>query len=111
LAYQNAVIPAAVADADRIVKEAEAEKESRINAATGQTARFNEMFEEYVLNKEITQTRMYLETLESVLPGVSLYVDGGGDMLRFLNLNPGHANTPAANTAPARTTDSGTEGE
>jgi membrane protease subunit HflK len=85
-AYYSTVIPAARTEADKIQKDAEAVKEARINDATGQTARFNEMFNEYSVNKDITETRMYLEAMEAILPGVKLYIDGGGDTLKILNL-------------------------
>jgi len=92
-AYYNRVIPAAEAIADGIVQEAQAEKQSRIHDAEGQTARFNSMFEEYILHPEITRTRMYLETMEHTLPNTTLFVDGGGEILRLLNINP--QNEPA----------------
>ncbi|MCL2704201.1 MAG: FtsH protease activity modulator HflK [Defluviitaleaceae bacterium] len=87
-AYYNTIIPAARAVADGIVKDAQAEKESRVNMAVGQTARFNEMFEEYILYPDITQTRMYLEMTEEVFPYVTMFVDGGGNVLRLLDINP-----------------------
>lgn len=85
-AYYNQKIPAARAEADKIVKEAEGLKEARINEARGEVAKFNEMFAEYVLNKDVTITRMYLEAMEEILPGVAVYVDGAEDVLKILNL-------------------------
>ena len=76
--YANQVIPQARAEANRLVQEAEAEREARINEAHGQTARFNAMFTEYIANKDITKTRMYLEAMESILPGLKVIIDDGG---------------------------------
>ena len=96
--YANEVIPAARAEAYRITREAEAIKEARINEATGQTARFNEMFLEYRNYPEITRTRMYLETMEDVLPDMRLIIDGtqggspldgGSGILRILDIGQG----------------------
>ena len=46
--YRNEQVPEAQAQADGIIKNAEAQKEQRINEATAQVARFNSMYEEYV---------------------------------------------------------------
>jgi membrane protease subunit HflK len=75
LAYKNKTIPEAESKADKLVREAESYRESRINAATGEVAKFNAMYTEYAKNKSITKTRMYLETIEEILPGVTVYVD------------------------------------
>lgn len=75
--YKNEQIPAAEAEADRIVQEAEAKKEARIAEAEGQVARFNAMYEEYKLNPLITRQRLFYETMEEVLPGVKLIITDG----------------------------------
>ncbi len=75
LAYKNKTLPAAESKADKLVREAESYRESRINAAIGEVAKFNAMYTEYAKNKNITKTRMYLETIEEILPGVTVYVD------------------------------------
>ena len=76
--YESEQIPAAEAEADRIVQSAEATKAARIAEAEGQVARFNAMFEQYRLNPLITKQRMFYETLEDVLPGVKLIISDGG---------------------------------
>ena len=50
----------------RQLQDAEAEKESRINEAEGQVARFNSMYEEYVKYPSITRQRMFYEAMEDV---------------------------------------------
>ncbi len=75
--YESEQIPAAEAEADRIVQSAEATKAARIAEAEGQVARFNAMFEQYQLNPLITKQRMFYETLEQVLPGVKLIITDG----------------------------------
>ena len=72
--YANEVIPAAKADADQIVKGAEAYKESRINEASGQAARFAELYSEYEKYPLITKQRLFYETMEQILPGAKLYI-------------------------------------
>jgi membrane protease subunit HflK len=86
--YFNENIPFARAEADGIIRSAEAVREGRINEATGQVARFNEMFNQYIRYPEITRTRMYLETIEEVMPGMTVFIDStdGGNLLKMLDL-------------------------
>ena len=72
--YANEVIPAAAADADQIIKSAEAYKASKINEASGQASRFGELFEEYQKYPLITKQRLFYEAMESILPGMKLYI-------------------------------------
>ena len=96
--YANQVLPQARADADKLIREAEAVRESRINEATGQTARFDAMFSEYIRNKEITKTRIYLETMEEILPGVKLVI-GGEDITKILDLSKSQTDDAVRNAA------------
>ena len=77
LQYQNQQIPAAEASADRIVQTAEANKAARIAEAEGQVARFNEMYDEYELYPLITKKRLFLETMETILPGAKVIITDG----------------------------------
>ena len=74
-AYQNAQLPAAEAEADKLIKNAEYLKQKRINEANEQVAMFNAMYAEYANDPEITRSRMYYETIQKVLPGVKVYID------------------------------------
>lgn len=86
--YQNEKIPEAKAKADQIIQAAEAAKQERINEATAQVVRFNEMYDEYVKNPLITKQRMFYETMENVLPGVKLIIDdGSGNLNKTLYLD------------------------
>ena len=76
-AYQNAQLPKAQAEADKLVQNAEYLKQKRINEAIEQVAMFNAMYSEYARNPEITRSRMYYEAISQVLPGVKLYVNSG----------------------------------
>ena len=75
--YENEQIPAAEAQADRIIQSAEAEKSARIAEAEGQVARFNAMYEQYALNPLITRQRMFYEALESLLPDLKVIITDG----------------------------------
>ena len=74
--YRNEQIPGAEAQADKILQDAEAEKQSRINEAEGQVARFNSMYNEYVKYPTITKQRMFYETMEDVLPNMKIVIQG-----------------------------------
>ncbi len=73
--YRNEQIPQAQAQADAIIKAAEAKKTERINEATAQVARFNAMYEEYIKNPAVTRQRMFYETMEEVLPGLKILIE------------------------------------
>ena len=84
-AYQNAQIPLAEAEADKLIQNAEFLKQKRINEAKEQVAMFNAMYEEYQRNPEITRSRMYYEAISQILPGVKLYINtGSGDSIDML---------------------------
>ena len=76
-AYQNAQLPDAQAQADKLVQNAEYLKQKRINEATQQVAMFSAMYEEYKLNPEITRSRMYYEAISEILPGVKVFINTG----------------------------------
>ncbi len=75
--YKNEKIPAAEAAVDKILQEAEATKQERINEATGQVSRFNAMYAEYVKFPEVTKQRMFYEAMEEILPSLEVIIDSG----------------------------------
>ena len=86
--YKNEQIPQAEAQADQIIKDAEAKKQERINEAQGQVARFNAMYEEYIKNPEVTKQRMFYEAMEEVLPQLEVVIDGSDGVQKILPLKP-----------------------
>ena len=77
IAYKNAQLPKAQAEADKLLQNAQYLKQKRINEANQQVAMFNAMYKEYELNPAITRSRMYYETVSQVLPGVRVYINTG----------------------------------
>ena len=69
-AYANDVIPRARGEAARILQAAEAYKKQVVARAEGEASRFISIYTEYALAKEVTQERMYLETMEKVLASI-----------------------------------------
>ena len=88
-AYQNAQLPLAQAEADKLIQNAEYLKQARINEAKEQVAMFTAMYAEYARNPEITRSRMYYEAIQEILPDVKLYINtaaGGEDVQMLLPL-------------------------
>lgn len=73
-AYKNEQIPAAEAQADMILQNAELAKTQRINKANEAVAMFEAMYEEYHKNPEITRTRMFYEAMEEILPDMKVTI-------------------------------------
>ena len=89
--YRNDVIPKARGEAEAMIRDAEGFKESRIKRAEGDATKFTTILKEYKKAKSITEKRLYLETMEKVLPGIDKIIvpdKESGNMLNLLNLNP-----------------------
>ena len=90
--YRNDVIPKARGEAEAMIRDAEGFKEARIKRAEGDAAKFTTILQEYQKAKSITEKRLYLETMEKVLPGIEKVIvpdKDSGNMLNLLNLNAG----------------------
>lgn len=97
--YNNEKIPAAEANVDKILQEAEAKKQERINEATAQVAEFNAMYEEYKKYPGITKQRMFYETMSEILPDLTVVIDtGDGEITKFLPLAGGTSDEAIAGT-------------
>lgn len=86
--YRSEQMPQAEAQVDQIKKQAEAEKEARINEAEGQAARFNALYEEYMKYPLITKQRMFYEAMQEILPDLEVIIDNGdGSVQKILPLD------------------------
>ncbi len=77
--YRNRIMPRAQADSIRITRDAEAYAESRMFAARGDSARFTQVYNEYRTARDITERRLYLETMEKILAKQPKYLVGSSD--------------------------------
>ncbi len=66
----NKVVPRARGEAEQKVSESEGYKKKRVNEALGDVAAFRAMLEQYLKAPAVTRTRLYLETMKEVLPGI-----------------------------------------
>ena len=101
--YRNEQLPLAQAQADNIIQDAEAQKTARINEATGQVARFNAMYQEYIKNPNITRQRMFYEAMEDVLPDLKVIIESpNGDMQLFYPVESFTGNTIGSDNTDAQ---------
>ncbi len=77
----NRVIPRARGEAQETLQQAEGYAVNRVNRARGDVARFNDLYQEFVKAPEVTKQRIYLETLEDILPrmGNKIITDNNGN--------------------------------
>jgi len=90
--YRNDLIPKARGEAEAMIRAAEGFRESRIKRAEGDAEKFTTILKEYQKAKNITEKRLYLETMEKVLPGIEKIIipdKDSGNILNLLNLNAG----------------------
>ena len=88
-AYANDVIPRARGEAARILQAAEAYKKKVVARAEGEASRFVAIYTEYAQAKEVTQERMYLETMEKVLASIDKIIiekNAGSGVVPYLPL-------------------------
>lgn len=89
LGYQEDVMPKARGQAEQVKLQAAAYKEQRIRRAEGDAQRFLEILREYKEAKDVTRKRLYLETMEEILPNIKKFIIDpkvGGGLLQFLPL-------------------------
>lgn len=86
----NKVIPLAEGEKDQRIREADGYRLKRINEAEGDAARFNSLLTEYLKAPQVTLRRIYIETMQEVMPKIKSKIildqDATG-ILPLLNLN------------------------
>ena len=88
--YSNDIMPKARGEAEALIQEAEAYKRAVISKAEGETARFNKLYDEYKLNKDITKKRIYIETMEEIMQNnEKIIIDNkaSSNLIQLLNTN------------------------
>jgi membrane protease subunit HflK len=96
-AEYNRVIPRARGEAEETIQLAEAFALNRVNRARGEADRFNSLFEEYRKAPEVTRQRIYLETMEKVLPKIGNKIitdENGSNVLPLLNIDKIKSSNP-----------------
>lgn len=101
----NKTVPKARGEAQKLITEAEGYATQRVNEAEGDAARFTALLTEYQKAPEVTRRRIYLETMEEVMPRLGNKVildEEASQVLPFLPLNSSSAGRSAAPAAPAQ---------
>jgi membrane protease subunit HflK len=90
LKYENERLPIANGEAVKLVNDAEAYKQRRINEAEGAVSRYKAIEAEYAAYPDIMRTRLYQEMIREVLPRVKnvYFVDESGETVKFLSIGP-----------------------
>ena len=103
----NRVIPRARGEAQQTVLQAEGYALDRINRAEGNAVRFAAVYDEYRRAPDVTRRRLYLETMQRILPRVGRKLFVAEDTIGVLPLlsldgvTPRQALAPAPVAAPA----------
>ncbi|MBS3808487.1 MAG: FtsH protease activity modulator HflK [Bacteroidales bacterium] len=85
----NKIIPKARGQAEETIQKAEGYATRRVNTAQGEVARFNALYREYVRAPEVTKRRIYLETLQDVIPKLGdkiITPEEGNNMIPLLQM-------------------------
>ena len=70
-AFRNDIVPRARGEAQQLLQGAEAYRQEVVNRAQGDANRFNSVYQAYRQSKDVTTTRIYLETLEGIFSNVN----------------------------------------
>lgn len=101
-AYANEVLPRARAEATEAVEQARGYRDAKIAEASGEAQRFRAIAAEYAKAPEVVRTRLFLETMEAVLPQVDTYIVQPGAAAPVLPYLPIGERTPRAPAEAAR---------
>lgn len=75
--YRNDIIPKAKGEAAQVINQAQGYAQARARRAEGEADRFTRTLKEYQQAKPVIRKRIYLETMETVLPGMNkIIIDG-----------------------------------
>ena len=91
-AFRNDIVPRARGEAQQLLQGAEAYRQEVVNRAQGDANRFNSVYQAYRQAKDVTTTRIYLETLESIFSNVNKVIidsevgNAGGGVVPYLPL-------------------------
>ncbi len=79
--YANDIVPRARGEAQQMLISSLGHKQRVINEALGDAARFTGLAAEYSKNRQVTRDRLFLETMEQVLPRLrKTIVDESGNL-------------------------------
>jgi membrane protease subunit HflK len=101
-AYANKRTLEAEGEARRIVLNAEAYKAQKIAQASGEAQRFTAVYEQYKASPDITERRIYLETMERIMGGLDKVLmdnNSSSGSVPYLSLNELIKRLPQSSTS------------
>jgi len=79
--YANDVVPRARGQAQQLLETAQGYRQRKIDEAQGDASRFTQVAGEYAKASQVNGERLYLETMETILPKIKkLIVDNKGNL-------------------------------
>lgn len=72
--YYNQVVLEAEGEAYKLIKEAEAYKIQKVNLAKGEVSRFEEVYQQYIKERNIAKKQIYLDRMRELLTGINKYI-------------------------------------
>ena len=89
-AFRNDIVPRARGAAAKLIAEAEAYRSEVVNRAAGDASRFDQVYQAYTVNPDVTKERIYIETVEEIFANVEkIIIDepaGGSGVVPYLPL-------------------------
>jgi membrane protease subunit HflK len=94
--YENEVLPRARAEAIELTESALGYRDAKIAESRGEAERFSSLLAAYQTAPEVTRKRLYLETMEAVLPNVEKIIiePGAASVLPHLPLGGASRDAP-----------------
>ena len=94
--YENEVLPRSRAEAIELTESALAYRDAKIAESRGEAKRFSALLAAYRVAPEVTRKRLYLETMEAILPNVEKIIiePGTASVLPHLSLGPAARGKP-----------------
>ncbi|MGB7181764.1 MAG: FtsH protease activity modulator HflK [Burkholderiaceae bacterium] len=90
----NKVVPLAEGEKDQRIRAADGYRLKRVNEAEGDAARFNAVYTEYQKAPNVTRRRIYIETMQEVLPELDSKIivdESAQQILPLMHLRGGEA--------------------
>jgi membrane protease subunit HflK len=88
-AFSNDIVPRARGQAAKLIADAEAYQAEVVNRAKGDASRFDQIFQAYLKNKDVTKERIYIETVEGIFSNVEKIIidsEGSNGVVPYLPL-------------------------
>lgn len=98
--YHNDIVPRARGEAQKMIQDAEGYKQAVTSKAQGDAERFLSVYKAYAESKDVTQKRIYIETMQQILQNSKKIIVGDGKSAPLLPYLPLDQLKSPGKTAP-----------